>query len=385
VFFGRQLFTQFNKEQNVELNKEIYIHVGPPKTGTSAVQKWLSSNQSFLRNYGVFYPSHSVDTNGVSSGNVKSVYDINENKQISLNKDRLTNLINTFNASQYSILLLSSEFFFREMDVLKLHIPNAKFIAYVRNPMEIVESSYNQSVKRHFKLEKINIGRSKRLPYMDRLVEFTATYRAKDIYLRLYGDQYFKGGNIVSDLLSVIGIEVTVKLPVVNNSYQFEALEFKRWFNQFHLEDYQVIVDRALQGFTEGSSHYSLIPEEQYIQDSTYYAGVLENYAKELKTLDLTPLIDGMKSASSKPYFTQELSENRFLLVCQYLQKVLQLDYYLMTKEIMPLTPVQNKHFHDLFIRSYNKKFLYMHLMLRGRNQLRNVVKNSIKVLSLKF
>jgi hypothetical protein len=349
------------------------------------VQKWLSSNQSFLKEHGVFYPSHSVDANGVSSGNVKSVYDHDENNQLSLNKDRLTNLISHFISSKHSILLLSSEFFFCEMDVLKLHIPDAKFIAYARNPLEIRESSYNQSVKRHLQIEKMNIGRIKSLPYMARLVEFTETYGTKDLYLRLYGDQYFKGGNIVSDLLSVIGIEVNVKLALVNNSYQFEALEFKRWFNQFNLADYQVIVDRALQGFTEGSSHYSLIPEEQYIEDSTYYAGVLENYGKELKTLDLAPLVDDMKSASSKPYFTQELSENRFLLVCQYLQKVLQLDYYLMTKAIMPLTPVQNKHFHDLFIRSYNKKFLYMHLMLTGHNQLRNVVKNSIKVLSLKF
>jgi hypothetical protein len=359
--------------------------VGPPKTGTSAVQKWLSCNQSFLKDHGVFYPSHSVDANGVSSGNVKSFYDRDENNQLSLNKVRLTNLISNFISSKHSILLLSSEYFFREMDVLKFHIPNAKFIAYVRNPLEVRESSYNQSVKRHCQLEKMNIGRIKRLPNMDGLVEFTATYSPKDLYLRLYGVQYFKGGNIVSDLLSVIGIEVNVKLPVVNNSYQFEALEFKRWFNQFHLEYYQVIVDTALQGFDEGSSHYSLIPEEQYIEDSTYYAGVLESYARELKTLDLEPLVAHMKSACSKPYLAQELSENRFLLVCQYLQKALQLDYYLMTKEIMSLTPIQNTHFHDLFIRSYSKKFRYIHLLLTGRNKLRKAVKNSIKALRLKF
>ena len=359
--------------------------MGPPKTGTSAVQKWLSCNQSFLKNHGVFYPSHSVDANGVSSGNVESVYDRDENNQLSLNKVRLTNLISNFISSKHSILLLSSEYFFREMDVLKFHIPDVKFIAYVRNPLEVRESSYNQSVKRHGQLEKMNIGRIKRLPNIDGLVEFTATYSPKDLYLRLYGVQYFKGGNIVSDLLSVIGIEVNVKLPVVNNSYQFEALEFKRWFNQFHLVDYQVMVDRALQGFDEGSSHYSLIPEEQYIEDSTYYAGVLESYARELKTPDLEPLVAHMKSACSKPYLAQELSENRFLLVCQYLQKNLQLDYYLMTIDIMPLTPVQNTQFHDLFIRSCNKKFRYLYLMLRVRAQLRKAVKNSIKALSLKL
>lgn len=359
--------------------------MGPPKTGTSAVQKWLSSNQCFLRHHGIFYPPHSVDANGVSSGNVKSIYDMDEKKQLSLNKDRLSDLLDAFNTSEHSILLLSSEFFFRKMNELKTHIPNAKFIAYVRNPMEIKESSYNQSVKRHFQLEKITAIRSKRLPYMARLVEFTEKYNTENLYLRLYGQQYFKHGNIVSDLLSVMGIEVNVELPIVNNSYQFEALEFKRWFNQFHLEDYQVIVDRALQSFIAGVSHYSLIPEAQYIEDGLYYARVLDNYAKALKTLDLEPLVADMKSAPSKPYFTQELSDNHFLSVCQYLQKTLKLDFYRMTKEIVLCTPVQNKHLHHLFIKSYNGKFQYAFLMLRGRDKLSKNVKSIIKTLGRQF
>lgn len=355
--------------------------MGPPKTGTSAVQKWLSSNQSFLREHGVFYPSHSVDANGVSSGNVKSVYDIEEKKPVSLNKGRLTNLINTFNASKHSILLLSSEFFFREMDVLKHHIPNAKFIAYVRNPMEIKESSYNQSVKRHFKLDKIYPKRSKQLPFMTRLVEFSNAYGADDLYLRLYGERYFKNGNIASDLLSVIGIEVSVELPVINNSYQFEALEFKRWFNQFHSEVYQGHVDTALQGFVAGQSHYSLIPEKQYLEDSAYYASELENYAKELKNFDLAPLVADMKSASSKPYFSQELSEADFLAVCQYLQSVLQIDYYLMIKQLKSCSPVKNKNFYDLFLKSYSKRAQFIYQMSLVRGKLRKIVKTIMKVL----
>ncbi|MFT6989964.1 MAG: hypothetical protein ACJASL_001941 [Paraglaciecola sp.] len=51
------------------------------------------------------------------------------------------------------------------------------------------------------------------------------------------------------------------------------------------------------------SSHYSLIVKEQYIKDTSYYACVLENYAKELKATNLAPLIADMKSASQKPYF----------------------------------------------------------------------------------
>jgi hypothetical protein len=356
------------------LNKEIYIHVGPPKTGTSAVQKWLSSNPSILKEHGIYYPYHSVDINGVSSGNVRNIYDVDKAKKFTLNKDRLSEMLYAFNLSDYSVLLLSSEFFFRRMDELKAYIPHAKFIAYVRNPMEIKESNYNQSVKRHFQLEKINATRSNRLPNMARLVEFTDTCGAQDVYLRPYGANYFKRGNIVSDLLSVIGIDANVTLPIVNNSYQFEALEFKRWFNQFHLVDYQVMVDRALQGFIEGSSHYSLIAKEQYIEDTSYYACVLENYAEALKATNLAPLIAGMKNASPKPYFIQALSDNHFLSVCRYLQGVLQLDYYILIKEVRSLAPLQNAHFHNLFIKSYNRKFKYFYLILKGPRQLRKAV-----------
>jgi hypothetical protein len=338
----------------------------------------LSSNPSFLKEHGIYYPSHSVDINGVSSGNVRSIYDVDKAKKFTLNKDRLSEMLYAFSVSDYSVLLLSSEFFFRRMDELKAYIPHAKFIAYVRNPMEIKESNYNQSVKRHFKLEKLNAVRSKRLPNMAKLVEFTDTYGAQYLYLRLYGDNYFKRGNIVSDLLSVIGIDANVTLPIVNNSYQFEALEFKRWFNQFHLVDYQVMVDRALQGFIEGSSHYSLISKEQYIEDSSYYACVLENYAKALKTPNLAPLVADMKNASQKPYFIQALSDNHFLSVCRYLQDVLQLDYYILTKEVRSLAPVQNAHFYHLFIASCNSKFKYLYLILRGPSQLRKVVKRLI-------
>jgi hypothetical protein len=253
------------------------------------------------------------------------------------------------------------------MDELKSHLPKAKFIAYMRNPMEIRESSYNQSVKRHYHADKINNRRIKRLPYLDRLVDYSNSFGEQDLYLRLYGEQYFKHGNIVSDLLSVMGIEEKVILPLINNSYQFEALEFKRWFNQFHLNDFQVVTDRALQGYSQGCGHYSLIPEDQYIADCKYYADVFGDYAKQLNSPNIAPLIDDMKKASAKPYFSQDISEAQFLKVCHYLQSVLGVDYYLMTREAASLTPESDKHFHDLFLQSCSNKYKYIYWLQKVR------------------
>ncbi|ABG41714.1 hypothetical protein Patl_3208 [Paraglaciecola sp. T6c] len=363
------------------MKKEIYIHVGPPKTGTSALQQWLSNNRTFLETNSIYYPPHNVDVNGVSSGNVRNLYDLNEDKQLCLNTEGLEQILTEFEASACSILLLSSEFFFRRMDELKLRLPNVKFIAYLRNPLEVKESSYNQSVKRHFQLAPINATRGKRLPYMSRLVEFVQQHGRDSLKVRLYGSRYFKGGNIVSDLLFVLGVEQQVVLPIVNSSYQFEALEFKRWFNQFELEDYQVLVDRALQGYKEGTGDYSLITRKQYFEDSIYYSKVLANYAKELGGDVLAPLIKEMQNPSSKPYLKQVLSESDFLSVCSYLQRELGASFYLLTHEVNSIRHKDNERFHELFCNSYDKRYKLRFWLLKIRNGIKKYVSSSISIL----
>lgn len=354
------------------MNKKIFIHVGPPKTGTSAVQKWCSQNIQKLTDLGIYYPAHEVDQNGVSSGNVRTIYDVGSEKQIELNTERLETLLSDFHKSSYHTLFLSSEFFFRAILELKKHIPSAKFIAYLRNPMEIKESSYNQSVKRHFQQRPLNTGRSKRLPYMDRFVDYINEYGSDDLNLKLYGPQYFKNGNIVSDILNQLGVDLEIDLPFVNSSYQLEALEFKRWFNQFELQQYQVMIDRALQSYDLGCSSYSLIPAQQYIDDSRYYSELIKTYSVELNTKDLDPLTDDMQHARPKSYFEQKLTEEMFLSVCHFLQATLKVDYYLLTKEISQLEKTEPDHFHYLFINSCETKYKFLFWILSFRNKAKN-------------
>ncbi|MEP7704316.1 hypothetical protein [Paraglaciecola sp. 25GB23A] len=360
------------------MSKKIFIHVGPPKTGTSAVQKWFSDNTKLLSKEGVYYPSHDVDQNGVSSGNVSLLYDVNNEKQIELNQERLEKLLTEFENSEFQTLFLSSEFFFRAMLELKSHIPQAKFIAYVRNPMEIKESSYNQSVKRHFQKQILNAGRSKRLPFMDRFVNFKNQYGTDDLVLRLYGAKYFKYGNIVSDILHIFGIEFNVDLPLVNSSYQFEALEFKRWLNQFELEKHQVVVDRALQAYKSGTASYSLISTEQYIDDNLHYSKVIEGYALELETDNLAPLVSDMKNVKTKNYLVQKLDEKSFRSVCDFLQSTLKVDYYLLIQDVKNSEPKQGDEYYQIFINSCEDKYKFIHLHMLIQSKVKRLI-NSLK------
>ena len=45
-------------------SKELILHVGPPKTGTTALQYWCDQNRSVLAQYGVLYPEVYTGTAG---------------------------------------------------------------------------------------------------------------------------------------------------------------------------------------------------------------------------------------------------------------------------------------------------------------------------------
>jgi hypothetical protein len=47
---------------------DVVFHIGAPKTGASAIQKFLLENRQALKSLGFYYPEHALDENGVSGG-----------------------------------------------------------------------------------------------------------------------------------------------------------------------------------------------------------------------------------------------------------------------------------------------------------------------------
>ncbi|MFT4941694.1 MAG: hypothetical protein ACI88A_004764, partial [Paraglaciecola sp.] len=135
--------------------KKIFIHIGPPKTGSSAIQNWLCNNADYLSRQGIYYPTHDSDVNKISSGNVLSIYDRQEDKSLEFNESKVTELLERFNNGDWHTLLLSSEYFYNNCEELSKIFQDAIFIAYIRSPLEFLESTYNQSVKRHGNTKEI--------------------------------------------------------------------------------------------------------------------------------------------------------------------------------------------------------------------------------------
>jgi len=125
---------------------KLTLHIGHGKTGSSALQSFLSLNESLLCEYGIYYPEiHTFDAakkGYISSGNLAGVKKYDEaiyqatSKKI-LNHYLFSNetLMVKMLADSFSLQRLAREF-------------TLELILYCRDPLDHVFSSYGQSVKR---------------------------------------------------------------------------------------------------------------------------------------------------------------------------------------------------------------------------------------------
>ena len=242
-------------------NKTFYLHIGSPKTGTSALQYFLLQNRSVLNRKGFDYPSHTLDPNGVSSGNAKEfVHCIQDNNAIpeSMTKKMLH--------TEHSSVILSSEYFFQieNQDILKikdlLGEASAKIIVYLRCQDSMMIAAFNQGVKRHGFKEDIYqyFETYKDKPYFYQLVieQWGKVFGKENIIVRPYEKQQFFNGSIFSDFIHQLNLELTTEfiLPPqnINSSYRIDALEVKRLLNRLpSLAGCLFKVDMILQQYSE--------------------------------------------------------------------------------------------------------------------------------------
>lgn len=302
--------------------KEIIIHVGPPKTGTSAIQKFLASNPKLLSELGILYPQHSLDKNGISSGNYNSIYSNTQKKVIDQQKTEA--LLNSFKHSEFSILLLSSEGFFDRMKEISEVWPEAKMIFYLRAPLDYMESTYNQSVKRQGNTEQFEVNSQK--PDMSRLKildNYIRTYGTNNLRLQYYHHQCFKNHNIISDFFSALNIadpRASAK-ELVNPSYSFEALQFKRHINRLKLPSYsQYLVDKVLQVHL-GLTNYSLLTPERYKELRFQEIVELEKFFTKHPLNGFEDYLNALKNEQQKPFQKQVLTQEQWIDIASFIHK----------------------------------------------------------------
>ncbi|MEL0649174.1 hypothetical protein V6248_17235 [Pseudoalteromonas agarivorans] len=301
---------------------KIIIHIGPPKTGTSAIQKWLKDNAQFLLSKGIFYPEHRQDSNGISSGNFLSIFDASQN-DYTLNKERLVNITLQAEKAKCHTLLLSSEFFFSRLSPLADALPDAQFIAYVRNPAQLHESHYNQSVKRHGNTAVINRAETLPMHILKRLGEYGVQLGNK-LILRAYHDDLFVNNDIVCDFLSVLFPEQNIQPQVtsvgrINSSYTLEALEIKRWFNSYDLGRFGNALDRTLQAYDNGIKQFTFVGKHQFNDYKRQSIRWIERLSDQACFEQSDDLLTAIKNQEHQHFFKQEITKKQCMLVLNFI------------------------------------------------------------------
>lgn len=226
-------------------NYDVVFHIGAPKTGSSAIQKFLLEHRQALKTLGFYYPEHGLDENGVSGGHTGF--------GLNIKKEKLSEAKAVFTAwmdeagKQELTLLISAESLFFHPEKLKDMVSGlrCKILAFYRSPIDNIFSNYNQSVKRLFStttfdqfVEKILAADSDF--YSGRLfIKWVELFGKKELIVARYDADLFANLPIQLVFLNMLGIPETAgrslmpdNIQLVNRSYSPAALELKRLLNQ---------------------------------------------------------------------------------------------------------------------------------------------------------
>lgn len=222
------------------MKKTIYIHIGMHKTGSSAIQAFLTLNYNTLKRKGVLFPNppNFGQPFQTSGGNVAHLLNLFTDNSI----DKIKSFIESFD-DQYDVILSSEALFHVLRDYPKRFFNvfnnyNYKIICYVRRQDNFVSSWYNQAVKNHdikscSKVEIFNLAKPH--DFCKVLLDSFKYAEADKFIVRPYEKQQFYGGNIFSDFLNCIGLELDDDFifpeKIVNPSLNWDALEFRRILN----------------------------------------------------------------------------------------------------------------------------------------------------------
>ncbi len=285
----------------------VYLHMGMPKTGTTALQRFFLDNKEVLEKHGIGYPIMPFKFDHVPLARNGHFMSYSKEKDASPEwKEGFSVIKET--AQKFDRILMTDERLWSaqrkkgfwkaiKTDFGALGI-DIKVILYLRRQDEQVESHWNQKVKEsNTRLQESfseyignNMHYYMPLHYNESLDRVAARIGKENIILRVYEKQQLEGGSIFSDFLHIfgIGLDEDFKMPeyTANVRLPNNAVEIKRIANAMYpsgMPDFYFDVIAEAFGMkrmknvpTKKMSHFS--PEErkefmkQYDEGNAYVA-----------------------------------------------------------------------------------------------------------------
>jgi len=221
--------------------KELFLHIGMPKTATTTLQHFFARNRKILQSNGVTYPL---------SGNQNAHHRLgwSINIQSGLNSWRMAPDLQDYKEEWGSVLaqlksgknLLSTEsvwgFSNDQIAIVKEMTSqfHTRIVIYIRRQDTLIDSWYNELVK--IGIIRKAPASNNRILSLEPLERWTKFFGTDNIIVRPYEKQQFHHGTIFSDFLHhILGIEPTDEFVLPENgknpSLHRIALEYKRMVN----------------------------------------------------------------------------------------------------------------------------------------------------------
>ncbi|HCZ9264377.1 hypothetical protein R7040_08795 [Vibrio sp. 1069] len=199
--------------------KKAILHIGMHKTGSSSIQDYLQENQTPTKAKDIIYAD--LKTANHSGPLLYALLDTPEedNELIANSKDRedilekalfYKNRLNHCLSLDFNTIILSSEALIKlnhqELSNFKKklldHVDEVKVMAYVRPPVEYINSAFQQIAKTSY----VELDSPLSLPnYQSRFEKFEEVFDKIDYYL--FTKDSLINGNVVEDFCTRVGID----------------------------------------------------------------------------------------------------------------------------------------------------------------------------------
>lgn len=236
----------------------VYLHIGHPKTGTTAIQNFLCNNAGALKQHGICFPDFGFRYPRISFRRnahfLAEKYETDSNSASYPSEDYQKAFAQILELSKsYERILLSEELLWRigsdypsfwpdiKADFDRIGL-NLKVIVYLRRQDLFVQSRYRQRIKagetfsfREF-LNYIAAA-SYPLDFYSAAEKISGVTGKENLIIRIYEKGQYQGAEhtLISDFLSIFGLSIDdgfhTEDRAYNLSYEGTYLEMRRFLN----------------------------------------------------------------------------------------------------------------------------------------------------------